>query len=241
MVKRILVLISFFAAVAGSVNAQMTYTPKSAYTELIAGTEVECRIKLTNEWTHDVQLSWRMISSTIKDFGAPGGAWLVQYCDCNSCRSNEFSPLVQSDVCADKLAPRASIDWYMKIDVGTVAIANAEWIIEVHNQTDNVYDTISYFLLDHPNSVKETSNNATVTSYPNPAKDVLTINYALTNVNTPVISVYSLIGLKVASFPLSNANGVFDINTSNLENGMYFYTIEEEGQRVFIQKFNVVH
>ena len=68
MVKRILVLLSFLAAFAIGVSAQMTFTPKSAYTELIPGTEVECRIKLTNEWTHDVQLSWRMISSTIKDF-----------------------------------------------------------------------------------------------------------------------------------------------------------------------------
>ena len=239
--KRNILLLFLVVAISISSFAQMTYDPDSAFTQLIAETEVDCRIKLTNNWSHDVQLSWRMIGSSIKDYGYPGGSWLVQYCDCNNCASNEFGLLNQGDTCANMLPSKASIDWYMKVDAGTIAIANAEWIVEVYNHTDGVYDTISYFLLGEPNAIKETTFNADVKSYPNPANNEMVIDYELKNLTEPIFTVYNLIGSKVASYPLNKVNGRLNLNTSNFENGMYFYTIEENGQRVFIQKFNVVH
>jgi hypothetical protein len=132
------------------------------------------------------------------------------------------------------------MEWYLTIDPGSVPMTNAEWVIEVHNYTDDIYDTL-YFFVGGPNAVKKVNFNANVTSYPNPAKDQLTINYELTQVNSPVLTVYNLVGSKIARFPLNGQSGRLDVNTSAFQTGMYFYAIEENGQQIFIQKFNVVH
>ncbi len=240
MFKKLLSIIVFVGASVTSFS-QLSFSSDSSYSQMVPGVFTKCSITVSNTGNHDVMVSWRMINSTLKDFGNPDGSWAIGYCDCVQCYFNDFNLLIQQDSCPDAMAPGESVDWYITIDPGTVAMANAEWIVEVHNYTDDIKDTISYFLLDHPNSVKKINYNAEVKSYPNPANNELVVDYTLTNVNNPVLSVYSLLGSKLESFPVNKANGRLNVNTSNYENGMYFYTIEENGQRVFIQKFNVVH
>lgn len=240
MFKKLLFAILFLGT-SFTAFSQLTFSPDSSYAQMVPGVYTKCSITVTNSGNHDVMVSWKMINSTLKDYGNPGGAWGIGYCDCVQCYFNDFSLLIQQDSCPDPMAPGESIEWYITVDPGTVAMDNAEWIVEVHNYTDDIKDTISYFLLDHPNSIEKVNQSADVKSYPNPAKNELIVDYSLTNVNNPVLSVYSLLGSKVASFPINEVNGRLNVNTSAYETGMYFYTIEENGQRVFIQKFNVVH
>lgn len=240
MIKKILSIL-LFVAITVTGFSQMTYSTDSAYVQMTPGTVQTCEIYLTNSGNHDVMLSWRMINSTLKDFGNADGAWTLGYCDCVQCYNNDFAELIKKDTCPNPLGPGETTHWYITVDPGTVAMTNAEWIVEVNNMTDGVLDTISYFLLDHPNSVNKINYSANVKNYPNPANTEMVIDYALTDVNSPVLSLYNIVGSKVATYSLNSQNGRFNLNTSNLENGMYFYTIEEQGQSIFIQKFNVLH
>ena len=240
MMKKILSIL-LFVAISVPAFSQLTFDTDSAYMVMESGQWKKCEIELTNSGNHDIEVSWKLINSTILDFGNPLGRWDVGYCDCIQCYFNEFAELIKLDTCPDPMAPGASIKWYITMDPGAVQIQDAEWVIEVYNHTDDIKDTLSYFLLDGPNSVSKISYNAEVSSYPNPANNEMVVNYALTNVNAPVLSVYNIVGSKVATYPLNGSNGRLNVNTADLVNGMYFYTIEEEGQRIFIQKFNVVH
>lgn len=69
----------------------------------------------------------------------------------------------------------------------------------------------------------------TLTVYPNPFSDVLTVNYELTN--KPVtIEVYNLIGKKVINQTLIQQKTVLDL--SKQSNGIYFITINDGNKRI---------
>lgn len=251
--KRIILFTFTILGITSFSFGQVSLSKDTAYINMEQGVSHKDTIVITNNSGHDVELRWSLISSNLKDYDAanPNDHWSLQFCECITCYTNDFSTLPTGAQCAAPLgfAPGANKQyWYLTINPNQQPMYNGKWVIKLDNLTDGITDTLVYLAVDpdghpnpNPNSIKETSYNADVTSYPNPAKNQLTIEYSLTNVNTPVLSVYNLIGSKVASHSLNSVNGTFDINTSNLENGMYFYTIEEKGQRVFIQKFNVVH
>ena len=165
----------------------------------------------------------------------------MQFCDCVTCIGNDFGVLPSGAQCPDAMPDGTNEEWYLTADPnGQVVTGDGMYIIEVRNTTDNITDTLVY-VAEAPNSVKNITYNANVTSYPNPANSELIVDYTLKNVSTPILNVYSIIGGKVATYELNQVNGSLNLNTSDFENGMYFFTIEEKGQRVFIQKFNVVH
>lgn len=246
MIKKLLSFVFVFAT-ALTVSAQIDFTADTAYLELEDGVNHKATITLTNNSGHDISLRWSLISSTLNDNNDGdsdvSNNWKIQFCECNTCYTNSFDSLPGGAQCSDPMGHQAganSQDWYLTVDPNGQTFTDAEWVIEVTNLTDGEIDTLVY-LVTLPNSINNVTYNADVTSYPNPANNELIVDYTLTNVQTPVLSVYNLIGAKVASYPLNPVNGKLSINTSNLDNGMYFYTIEEQNQRVFIQKFNVVH
>jgi hypothetical protein len=243
MVKNILAIFIGLTTVF-AVSAQLTFSQDTASLIMEDGFSHKANINVSNNSGHPINLSWNLISSTLNDNDNgvfPNTvSWKIQFCECNTCYNNDFGPILNGAGCADPMADGDSIDWYLSVNPNGFPMLDAEWIIEVENLTDNVKDTLVYLAI-HPNSVQSVSHNADITSYPNPANTEFIVNYELTNVNAPVLNVYSIIGGKIAKYNLNNTNGSLSINTLDFENGMYFYTIEEEGQRVFIQKFNVVH
>lgn len=246
MKKNILVLfIAFFSLMVA--NAQITYDKDTAILVMENGVAHKATIKLTNNSGYDISLRWKMLSSTLNDNNDGdsdnSNNWAIQFCECNTCYTNDFNELPNAAQCADPMGHVSganSQDWYLTVDPNGQPIVDGEWVIEVTNLTDNIVDTLVYLAVS-PNAVKKVNFNANVTSYPNPAKDQLTINYELTQVNSPVLTVYNLVGSKIARFPLNGQSGRLDVNTGAFQTGMYFYAIEENGQQIFIQKFNVVH
>ncbi len=239
MLKKLLLILTLFISFSGM--SQLSFDTDSAYVTMEPGTEKYCKIYLTNEGTTPAMLEWRLLSSTMKDFGNPDGTWRLGFCDCRQCYSNDFSEVIDTNTCLTPLDTGATKDWYMLVDPGSVSMRNAEWIIEVHNVTEGTYDTLSYFFLPEPSSINKVTVNADVSSYPNPAKDEFIVDYQLTNISTPVLVIYNLVGGRVATYPLNSRTGVQKVNTSEMDNGLYFYTIEENGQRYFTQRFNVIH
>ncbi len=80
-----------------------------------------------------------------------------------------------------------------------------------------------------------------VSAYPNPANTDVTITYSLKNTAKANISITNTVGQVVASKEASaTANGKVVISTANLTNGIYFYTVEANGERV-TNRFVVAH
>lgn len=243
MMKKILsVIVILLTFLSG--YSQLTFDKDTANLTMEQNVSHKAKILVSNNSGHDISLRWSLISSTLND-NTDGDSdnsnnWALQFCECNTCYSNDFSGLVTSAACADPMADGSSVEWYLTVNPNGQSMEKGEWIIEVQNATDNITDTL-YFYAKNPLAVNEISANADVTSYPNPANNELVVNYELTNVTTPILNVYNIIGVKLGTYSLNQKNGALRVNTESLENGMYFYSIEEQGKRVFTQKFNVVH
>jgi hypothetical protein len=244
MMKKVLPLFILIVSFNLGAIAQITFSKDTATLELVDGVLNKAKIVLTNNSGHDIDLRWSLITTTLNDNTSgtyPNTvSWKLQFCECITCYLNDFGVLPTGAQCPDPMPTGTNEDWYLTADPNGQTVTQGMWIIEVQNTTDNIKDTLVY-IAEAPNSVKNVTYNANVSSYPNPANNELVVDYQLKNVSAPVLNVYSIIGGKVATYELNQANGLLSVNTADFENGMYFFTIEEKGQRVFIQKFNVVH
>lgn len=82
---------------------------------------------------------------------------------------------------------------------------------------------------------------ADVKAVPNPAKDEVAITFGTNMMAETKVSILNTMGQLVASQNMGTvASGVAKFSTANLTNGIYFYTVEANGQRV-TNRFVVAH
>lgn len=83
-------------------------------------------------------------------------------------------------------------------------------------------------------SVSElTEDNVDFDAYPNPVRDNLTINFAIEGtVNSARIDVYDVVGQQVASHTLNTAKGQINMSVSDLNAGVYFYSIKVDEKTI---------
>lgn len=97
-----------------------------------------------------------------------------------------------------------------------------EGSVDTTDNTDNTDDT------DTISAIEELSSNMTLyTAYPNPASSLVTINFDLNSSEATALKIYNLEGQLVHSFDANLFQGKHKlvVNTSNLSNGTYFYTV----------------
>lgn len=86
-------------------------------------------------------------------------------------------------------------------------------------------------------SVKEVPNNVTVAeAYPNPAGDMINIPFTTVASANVKVNITNAVGATIATQDLgkynANQSGKATFNVANYANGVYFYTVEANGQRV---------
>ncbi len=78
--------------------------------------------------------------------------------------------------------------------------------------------------------------------YPNPAADFANLSYTLPA--TPKngrLEILNMLGSRITSMPVTNQTGLLTIPVSELESGIYFYSLVSDGQPQRTGKFNVKH
>ena len=113
---------------------------------------------------------------------------------------------------------------------------NTTWFAFHHNANDmDVLYIDEILVIDNPMSVSDNNKDFSLSqNVPNPANGSTTFNYSLTNNSNVSFNVYDVMGNIVYSQNEANQSAGahrFDMNTSNLSNGMYFYTITVNGQK----------
>lgn len=80
-----------------------------------------------------------------------------------------------------------------------------------------------------------------LTAYPNPATSNVTVAYDLSGfrANSARVVITNLVGSKVAARPINGTSGKVSIDLSNLDAGIYFYSIEADGKIVSTKKLIV--
>ncbi|PKP41063.1 MAG: hypothetical protein CVT95_13020 [Bacteroidetes bacterium HGW-Bacteroidetes-12] len=79
-------------------------------------------------------------------------------------------------------------------------------------------------------------------AYPNPANDYAYFNYSIPQGNSNAsLVVFDLLGSVIIDKEITNHQGTLKINTYNLTNGVYFYSLITENQTIFTRKLIVNH
>ena len=83
-----------------------------------------------------------------------------------------------------------------------------------------------------PSGISEPKNETTISLYPNPCMDKLTVKYE----NANEASVYNVVGEKMMTIQLSGNSGTVELNVAELSSGIYFVAIMKEGTIVETRK-----
>lgn len=112
---------------------------------------------------------------------------------------------------------------------------------DVDNEADSVCATVRF----HASAVGiqdvfRGNESGISESYPNPAKSVANINYALRlGWKQADLTVYSMLGSQVKKVKLKENQGTYKLDVSTLPSGMYFYTLEVDGKAIGTKKMLV--
>lgn len=104
------------------------------------------------------------------------------------------------------------------------------------NPNDSVYvDIVFDIAMNVDEQVKPTEVNV----YPNPAKDLVTVSFdAAFNANRSIV-LYDLLGSKVAEYAVNGNNGKMTFDVSALKNGVYLYSMTENGKAILTRRLVV--
>ena len=84
-------------------------------------------------------------------------------------------------------------------------------------------------------------NITAAAAYPNPANNELTVTFSLANVSKVSVSLTNMLGQVVGRRSLNNVTtGKAIFNTSLLADGVYFYTVQSDGER-YVNRIVVAH
>jgi hypothetical protein len=119
--------------------------------------------------------------------------------------------------------------------VSVAVPAGTQYVAFHHNATGmDVLYLDEILMIEGPASVQETNAAFSLSqNIPNPAANSTVFNYNLTNNSDVTFNVYDVEGKVVFSSSEANQSAGahrLEMNTSNLSNGMYFYTITVNGQ-----------
>ena len=111
----------------------------------------------------------------------------------------------------------------------------ATWRVKVYDP-QNVSDSASAIITwqNYGVSVKEiTSKDVALNAYPNPATDNISVSYSIDGItNNAQLSVFDIVDKKIKSYDLANNKNQLSINVSDLNSGVYFYSIMVEGKAI---------
>jgi hypothetical protein len=109
----------------------------------------------------------------------------------------------------------------------------------------NANDTATFIIQYNasPAGIKNLALNFSISdAYPNPASTMLNFNYKISNsTGVPHITIHNLLGNLVKSADMTESNGTARLDVSDLEEGLYFYTLEVNNRPLAVRKFIVRH
>lgn len=155
-----------------------------------------------------------------------------------------YPPFVDTSSNATTILPQLmayefSGDYDPKGFAGTTKIKYTFYDIE--NPDDNVAVIVNYDASD-PNSIAVNKKQFTLSkAYPNPANNTVSVDYDLKNQPNASIAFYNLLGSKVREIELTRSFGTLTIDTSDLIEGIYFYSLLIDNDATQTQKLIVKH
>jgi len=190
-------------------------------------------VKITNNAETDISVKVRRIETNMPAGSSSYFTWLEQYAnevsvspDGEQMSPGGMSTSFSGDYQPNNVAGEASISYvfFDENDLSNFSTINVTYIASTVGIEENNFDNVYL-------------SNA----YPNPANTVVTLDYDLKSVNGAKLVVYDLLGSVVKNVEVNDAIGKLKINVSDLDEGVYFYSLLVKNENVTTQKLVVKH
>ncbi len=170
-----------------------------------------------------IVLKWKRISVSLP------GTWQYSMCDLGTC----YSGIPAGPNTMDTVAVNGQGFLGLNINPGITSGTGVVKVYVYQNTFPNNGDTLTWYINANVNGFEEIFANDNIKIFPNPVRNILTIN--INNSFNENVSAYFTDGLgrKVLTAVLSNRNNTIDI--SGLENGFYNLIIESK-EKQFIKR-----
>jgi hypothetical protein len=130
-----------------------------------------------------------------------------------------------------------SVDYMPQGQLGMTII---QYIVyDYSNPNDSAYFTVRWNAT--PAGIKDISGGLVSPAFPNPAQNQTTVNYTLTGSVAGHIRVFNMLGATVNLIPVTPGKGSVVIPVSDLENGIYFYSLIAGNKIIATRKITVSH
>lgn len=110
--------------------------------------------------------------------------------------------------------------------IGGDAVYSARVMLGINPNTYN----LAYRLGNFADSVSVVIGDNILKTYPNPVKNQLTLEFVYPLEVLSIFTLFDVMGRKVMETQLSAGNKQFEINTSALNNGIYFYKLSTDNK-----------
>lgn len=150
--------------------------------------------------------------------------------------------LKKSDSSGDDVSFTASINndnTIITINPDEVLDANQDYYLGIEAVVENEYDiplepTSSTFTTGTVTGIEFDASIYELSVYPNPFKNQLNISFTNQGSCNPVVEIYNQTGMLVKKIRLEDkpGNNVYNINTENMPNGIYFMNLNLEGNNI---------
>lgn len=223
MIKGILSSFFVITLFVSSISAQSLVVGTSNPTKSGAADEFELELGFTVSNQSFEQIPVKVRRTVLSDISGSSNffCWLACYTEGTSLTPN---PLV---IDGESSSNAFSAHLRPNMNSGTAQIQYTFFNADNTSDSTNVIVTFEVTPLGIKNVVTESS----VKAFPNPADDKLTLNFnRTTNSSSATLELFNMLGVKVASIPVSSLEGTVVIPTADLKSGLYFYSLKEDGK-----------
>ena len=125
---------------------------------------------------------------------------------------------------------------------GNVGIMKVKYTFYSIKDMDDQVSVFVNYEATEPDWTEEYFEQAKMShAYPNPANNIVSVDYHLKGIPEARIAFYNLLGSKVKEIELTDSFGTLTINTSDFIEGIYFYTLLINNEASQTQKLIIKH
>ncbi|MEZ5198264.1 MAG: T9SS type A sorting domain-containing protein [Bacteroidales bacterium] len=125
---------------------------------------------------------------------------------------------------------------------GETGVTKVEYTFYDMNNTDDKVSFIVNYDATETNDIKDMLMDYSISNaYPNPANTYVSINYDFKGNRNAKIAIYNLLGTAVKEIELTESFGTLKVNTSDLIEGIYFYSLLINNESISTHKLIIKH
>ena len=231
--KLLLPFLFFFLISFVSVGQRLTLIDPIFEESVATGSDVITQLKVKNNSDKPIRVGIKLDDPYFK------GDEISSICIGNECFT-KFDALEVTTLFPDEMIEDVRIRFKAGYDELTRELSLT--IYDIESPEEQLIERFTYHIRNNfPNGILFSDESLQVSRvFPNPASSSASINYSLFTPRVPAtITVHNLLGDRLLELPLDPSESELKLPVEQLQNGIYFYTLQVNGKSINTKKFVV--